>query len=155
MITHSNKHGGGHQGTDHFPHFVNDCNALQMSEMHWFHFSWIINISQAPSCSVVQDKEDPYLLSGDLHRVGSDICSSELSWLHPLGDSCQSRFSLTYDTSWSELHCNSHLSAPLTSLSACERWRASRSWFWIVRGWICTHQNHLEALTASEKKDTF
>ena len=98
-----------------------------MSEMHWLPVSWIMNISQASNCSEVQGKEDPYLLSGDLREAGSDICSSEGSWLLPLSDSCQSPFPLTCDTSWSELHCNCDLSALLTSWSACERRRASQS----------------------------
>lgn len=126
-----------------------------MSEMHWLPVSWIMNISQASSCSKVQGKEDPYLLRGDLCEVGSDICSSEGSWLLPLSDSCQSPFPLTYDTSWSELHCNCHLLALLTSWSECERRRASQSQFWVIRGWICTHQHHLEELTASEEKTHF
>lgn len=123
-----------------------------MSEEHWLPVSWIMNISQASNCSEVQGKKDPYLLSGGLREVGSDICSSEGSWLLPLSDSCQSPFPLTYDTSWSELHCNCHLSALLTSWSACERRRASQSRFWVIRGWICTHQHHLEELTASKKR---
>lgn len=136
MIAHSNKHSWGPPGnrTDRFPHLIRACNALQMSAVPWLHFLWIINIAQAPSCSVGRGKVDPSSPSQDFRGQGVTFAAQGFLYCLPWVVLAEADFlGLVMPFVWTALSF-SFGSTVSRSVCVCIRQGAFQSWFWVVGG---------------------